>query len=210
MKLIALLVVAAALACGADTLEVFNHKWTVPFASDWTIDQEDGTQVLHLNKGREPVTGPRRPFQFALTEVPSYGTLTVEADVKPTDGAMMIVFACRDAAHFDYAHLSSDRGTEQPVHNGIMHVFGGERVRISSQRGPAALAGLNRWYHVRLVHDANTGEVVVTVDGRAVPALEAVDRSLGPGNVGLGSFDNTGAFKNLKITTTGEYTVPKD
>ena len=210
MKLIAMLVVAAALACGADTLEVFNHKWTVPFASDWTVDQEDGTQVLHLNKGREPVTGPRRPFQFALTEIPSYGKLTVEADVKPTEDALMIVFAYRDAAHFDYVHLALSPGTVQPVHNGIMHVFGGERVRISSQRGPAAFAAINRWYHVRLEHDANTGAVAVTVDGRALPALEAVDRSLGPGNLGLGSFDETGAYKNLKITTTGEYKIPTD
>jgi hypothetical protein len=32
--------------------------------------------------------------------------------------------------------------------------------------------------------------------------LHAVDLSLGPGKVGLGSFDETGAFKNIKIVAT--------
>jgi hypothetical protein len=86
------------------------------------------------------------------------------------------------------------------VHNGIFHVYGGERVRISSERGPAAFAVSGRWYHVKLIHAAATGTVAVTVDGRSLPALEAVDRSLGSGKYGLGSFDETADFKNLRIS----------
>ena len=73
-------------------------------------------------------------------------------------------------------------------------------MRISSEQGPAAFSSSGRWYHVRLMHDAVNGTVGVTVDGAAVPALEAVDRSLGPGRAGLGSFDETGEYKNVKIT----------
>ena len=36
----------------------------------------------------------------------------------------------------------------------------------------------------------------------ALPALQAVDMSLGAGKVGIGSFDETGVFKNVTITTT--------
>jgi hypothetical protein len=52
------------------------------------------------------------------------------------------------------------------------------------------------------MHDATAGTVGVTVDGQAVPALTAVDLSLGPGKIGIGSFDETGEFKNVRITTT--------
>lgn len=86
------------------------------------------------------------------------------------------------------------------MHNGIFHVYGGERVRISAERGPAAFAASGHWYHVRLAHDSVTRTIEVAVDGQPVPALHAVDLSLGPGKVGLGSFDETGAFKNIKIT----------
>ena len=202
MKLLAVLAAAAITAGAADTLEIFGRQWSVPSASDWKVDQEDGAPVLRLVTARGPVPGPRRPIQFAIADTPEFDRVTVEADVKPGGRSLMIVFAYRDAAHFDYAHLSTDRGTQQTYHNGIFHVYGGERVRISSERGPASFSDPGKWVHVVLTHDARTGIVRVTVDGTAIPALDAVDRSLGAGKVGLGSFDETGAFKNVKITGT--------
>jgi hypothetical protein len=74
-------------------------------------------------------------------------------------------------------------------------------VRISSERGPAAFVATGRSYHVRLAHDVRTGKVAVRVDGRSIPALEATDVSLAAGKIGLGSFDEIGCFKNVKITT---------
>ena len=200
IKLLAILAVTTVATCAADKLTVFGHEWTVPEASDWKIERADGTEVLRLVEHRGPLPGPRRPIQFALTDIESYGRLTLEADLKPLGGSLLIVFAYRDEAHFDYAHLSVDPGSKQPVHNGIFHVYGGERVRISPEQGPAAFSSGKRWYHVRLVHDAVKGTVSVTVDGAAVPALDAVDRSLGAGKAGFGSFDETGEFKNIKIT----------
>lgn len=199
---LALTLAVAAAANAADTLEIFGRTWTVPVASDWKTDTADGTAVLRLVTHRGPLPGPRRPIQFALADVPPYGRMTLEADVMALGKSLMLPFAYQDEAHYDYAHLSADTGLEQPVHNGIFHVFGGERVRISSQRGPAALTASGQWHHVKLVHDATTGSVVVTVDGKAIPALDAVDKSLGAGKAGIGSFDETGAFKNVKIVTT--------
>jgi hypothetical protein len=135
-----------------------------------------------------------------LADTTSFKQVTVSADVKPLLGSLLMVFSYRDAAHFDYAHLSIDTGVRQPNHNGIFHVYGGERVRISSQAGPAAFASLRRWYHVQLVYNGNSGEVHVSVDGRPIPALEAVDRSLDGGRIGIGSFDETGDFKNVSFT----------
>ncbi|PYT23760.1 MAG: hypothetical protein DMG58_27375, partial [Acidobacteria bacterium] len=102
---------------------------------------------------------------------------------------------------FDYAHLSVDTGAKQPVHNGVFHVYGGERVRISSEQGPAAFSATGRWHHVKLTHDASTGKVSVMVNGEALPGLDAVDKSLGAGRVGIGSFDETGVYKNISIRT---------
>jgi hypothetical protein len=199
MKCAAILLLAATAACAADMLEIFDRKWQVPVAADWKIERQDGAPVLRLDKSRGPAPGPRRPQQFALADVAGYGRITLEADVKPLDRSLMLVFSYRDEAHFDYAHLSTDTGMKQPVHNGIFHVFGGERVRISSQSGPASFVASERWYRVKLTHTAATGTVSVTVDGEAVPALNAVDLSLGAGKVGLGSFDERAEFKNVRI-----------
>ncbi len=199
MKFVAVLALAATLSA-AESLRVFGREWQVPVAADWKADQESGVEVLRLVEHRGPLPGPRRPIQFTLADT-DYSRVTVEGEAKPLGKSLLIVFAYRDPAHFDYAHLSTDTGAQQPVHNGIFHVYGGERVRISSERGPAAFAATGRWYHFRLVHDSRNGVVTVAVDSRELPALKAVDLSLAGGKVGLGSFDETAEFRNVKITT---------
>jgi hypothetical protein len=198
MKLCIVVCLAGVRLFAGDTVDAFGRTWSVPVAADWKVEQQDSAQVLRLAEHRGPLPGPRRPIQFALADVPEYG-LTLEADVKPLGGSLLLVFAYRDAAHFDYAHLSVDTAVKEPVHNGIFHVYGGERVRISSEQGPAAFTATRRWHHVKLTHDARTGTVDVSVDGQPVAALHAVDLSLSAGKMGVGSFDETAEFKNVRI-----------
>jgi hypothetical protein len=186
-------------AAAADTLEIFGHKWLVPMAADWSIGKEDSLPILHLLVGREPLPGPRRPFQFAVADTLPFRQVTLEAGAKPLKRSLIIVFAYQDAAHFDYAHFSSDEASKIAVHNGVFHVYGGERVRISALDGPASFSGGQRWYHLKLVWSGGSGEVQGFVDGNAIPGLHAVDLSLSQGRVGLGSFDETGDFRNVTI-----------
>ena len=195
---VALLLVSGAFA--ADTLEVFGRKWDVPVAADWKIEEDGGVAALRIVQNRGPLPGPRRPIQFALAETGPFQQVTLEADVMPLAKSLMIVFAYRDEAHFDYAHLSTDTGLQESHHNGVFHVYGGERVRISNEAGPAAFAETKKWYHVKLVWDGTAGRVSVSVNDQPIPALTAVDLSLTSGRVGIGSFDEWAVFKNVTIS----------
>jgi len=186
------------------SIEALGLRWTVPIRADWKIADVDGVPTLSLLVPR-PSTQPRRPTQFALAETPNYLSVTLEAEVKKEPKALrdrrnslIFIYAYRDANHFNYAHLSDDMGSSTDVHNGIFHVYGGDRVRISSTEGPATLTE-EKWYKVRLVYDGRTGKVEVFVDGQTSPSLRAYDLSLGAGKVGLGSFFDTGEFRNVKI-----------
>jgi len=199
MKIWPAVFLASWMLIAADVITVFGYRWTLPAASDWKIEEQGNESVLRLIAPRGPLPGPRRPIQFALAETPEFRRVTVDLDARPLDHSLIVVFAYRDAAHFNYAHLSIDPATKEHVHNGVFHVYGGERVRISSEAGPAAFPASNRWYHVRLTHDGESGTVGVMVDGRSIPALHAIDLSLRSGRVGIGSFDETGDFKNVKV-----------
>lgn len=188
-----------AIVHAAGEIQAFGLRWTVPNATDWKVDREDDVDTLRLVTARAPADGPRRPFQFALANLRYAKGVNVELEMQPLGRSLLIVFAYRDPAHFDYAHLSTDTGAAEPNHNGIFHVYGGERARISSTAGPAAFRGGGIWHRVRLAHDAVSGAVHVNVDGKAVIALHAVDLSLGPGQVGIGSFDETGLFRSVTI-----------
>jgi hypothetical protein len=190
---------AAGLLSADDTISVFDKTWTVPSLQDWQVAIDQGKPMLRLLIGREPAPGPRRPSQFALLAMPLTKKVTLEADARPTKSSLIIVYAYRDSAHFDYVHFSVDTGVTQPVHNGVFHVYGGERVRISNTIGVAAFSATNRWYHVKLEWDGTSGNVQGFVDGQPIPALHAVDLSLTEGRVGIGSFDETGDFKDVRV-----------
>jgi hypothetical protein len=191
-------------ANASDVLEVFGYRWRVPVASDWKVATVDGAPVLELLVPR-PSTQPRRPTQFAIAETPDFVRVTVEVEIKKEPEQVrnrrtsaLIVYSYRDEAHFNYAHLSVDTGEQEDVHNGIFHVYGGDRVRISSTQGPPAFTS-EEWHKVRLVHDGRSGRVEVSVNGKALPSLEAVDLSLRSGKVGIGSFFDLGCFRRVAI-----------
>src|SRR5690348_5033358 len=204
-KLLAACLAAAGVCQAADTIEAFGLRWQVPVAADWKLEKLAGVPVLQLLVPK-PSTEPRRPTQFAVAETPDFIQVTVEAEVKKEPAALrnrhtslMIAYAWRDANHFNYAHLSVDSSEKQPVHNGIFHVDGGDRVRISPRQGPGTLLE-ERWYPVRLVYDGHKGEVTVWVDGKTSSSLHAVDPAYKAGRVGIGSFFDMGSFRNVKIS----------
>ncbi len=196
MKSVLLAIVLATVLVAADSIEVFGHRWTVQQAPDWSIENA----VLKLLVAANPPPGvPRRPQKFALAETAPFRRVTVEAEVRRNGSSLIIVYAWQDESHYNYAHISADTAAKQNVHNGMFHVFGGERVRISPLDGPASLP-TREWTPVKLVFDGDTGRCYVEVSGNRNPSLEAVDLSLRFGRVGLGSFNETGDFRNVRIS----------
>lgn len=188
------LVFALAAILAGDPLSALGLSWTVEDRRDWAV--EDG--VLRLIRKGEPGV-PRRPTKYAIAEAGPFRRVTVEVEMLREGRSLIIVYAYQDDAHYNYAHISSDEAQKVHVHNGIFHVFGGERVRISSLAGPASFGPQPEWTPVRLVWDGSTGLCEVFVNGQPNPSLRAVDLSLSEGRVGLGSFNETGAFRKLRI-----------
>lgn len=204
MKTLLVIICSAGLACftgalclsGMETLHAFGQDWTVENPSDWTVEND----VLRLLvKGEPPAGQPRRPTKIALLNSQPFRKVTVEGDVKRNGRSVILVYGWQDPSHYNYAHISSDTAVKQNVHNGMFHIFGGERVRISLLNGPASLETTD-WTPVKLVFDGETGRCYVEVNGKRNPSLEAVDLSLRWGRVGLGSFDETGDFRNFKVS----------
>ncbi len=200
MRIAILLFISCSLLAAADSFDAFGLKWTAPVTGDWQAGNEDGQQILKMLVARPQEKNPRKPTQFALVDAGPFEKVTVEAEVKRIGKSIIIVYAYKDDLHFDYAHLSSESAKQQIVHNGIFHVYGGDRVRISRDDGPASIPSDQEWYKLRLDYDASTGTVDVTVNGKHNSSLRGIDLSLGAGKVGLGSFFETAVFRNVHIT----------
>lgn len=195
---VALTAFAVSSAMAAETIQAFGNSWTVQQASDWAM--EGGTLRLRV-AGEPPAGQPRRPQKYALLDSKPYKKVTVEAEMKHNGRSLIIVYGWQDKDHYNYVHISSDEAVKQNVHNGVFHVFGGERSRISALDGPASFTtNAEEWTPVKFVFDGDSGKVYVEVNGKRNPSLEAVDLSLRWGRIGLGSFNETGDFRKVKIT----------
>jgi hypothetical protein len=173
--------------------------WQFPSADDWVIGREGPLHFLHMLRNREPLV-PRRPVQFALLKRVNAGSFTFEARVRREGRSLLMVFNYVDTLHFYYTHLSVDSGTQVDVHNGIFIVDGGPRRRIAGLEAAPVLPDRD-WHRIRVERDVKSGSIKVFVDAETQPRFSVVDKTFCCGQVGLGSFDETGDFADVRLSS---------
>jgi hypothetical protein len=180
--------------------------WQLPHPEDWKILAQDGNHYLHMVRPRDPGV-PRRPLQFALLKDTRMGSFDFRARVRREGKSMIVVFNYADTLHFYYTHLSSDSGRKEPVHNGIFLVNDAPRVRIAGLEAPPALPD-NSWHRIRVVRDRVSGRIDVWSDVQDQPLFTVVDRTFTCGQIGIGSFDETGDFDDVELTSSDAGCAP--
>lgn len=187
----------------------FEHggleDWYLAVPADWQIIGGKNKHVLRLDKAGPVGANPRRPVKMALLKPACVGSFQLDVRVKrdpiqATEGDVLVIFGFQDKLHFYYAHLSSDDGNVA-VHNGIFRVNGGDRERIAGTGAAPALPDEN-WHEIRVLRDVESGEIKLFVDDDEEPRFETTDRTHTYGLVGVGSFDNTGEFDDLRLQGT--------
>jgi len=172
-------------------------RWQFPYPEDWVIGTEGPLHFLHMLRNREPLV-PRRPVQFARIKGINVGSFTFRTEMRREGRSLLIVFNYVDTLHFYYTHLSVDPGAKVDVHNGIFIVDGGARRRIAGLEASPVLPDKN-WHKVRVQRDINAGTIQVFADTETEPRFTVIDHTFNCGQVGLGSFDETGDFANVRL-----------
>lgn len=171
--------------------------WQMPFPDDWQILTQGSLHYLHMKRSRPPGV-PRRPLQFARLKNVKVGSFVLDVKVRRSGESMMVVFNYVNTLHFYYVHLSETPGTQIAVHNGIFIVNGGPRRRIAGLRAAPALPDRS-WHDVRIVRDVRSGSISIFLDGETMPRFSVTDKTFKCGQVGLGSFDETGDFAQFRL-----------
>lgn len=182
-------------------------SWAPVTPAKW---QFQGGQAILAEAG-EARPGPRRPFEYAvldkgpeLSNVKVSAKVRLDTPVEVTNRDVIVVFGYKSDTEFYYAHVSTDN-TIYP-HNGIFVVNNADRLRLDDQwsavmsRGAPPAITDTAWHDVSVTRCADSGEIAVRVDGKLL--MTAVDKTLGAGRTGFGSFDNIGRTKNFRATGT--------
>ena len=180
--------------------------WRPKAGNVWRVAKDGGSRVYHLaEKGRQGRI--RAPGAFSVIAGERVGRFTFVAQARCLTPArtrgrdMAVIFGYQDPEHFYYVHFSN---TSDRVHNSIMIVNGKPRAPIKKERKPIARLNTDGYHLLKVDHDPQTGDIRAYIDDMDTPILTAADKTFTSGLVGVGSFDDTGYFDDVRLYVPGQ------
>lgn len=215
----ALSVIAALLAGGSqaaepeltllveENFEEGADRWQPTDPAAWKLAKGRGGRVYAQFQQSQYEPPHRSPVNFALLKGVVVGDFVLDVKVRSTIADyghrdMCLVFGYRDAAHFYYVHF----GKQADDHaNQIFIVDDAPRTKIST-RTTEGTPWDDEWHDVRIVRRVAEGTIEVYFDDMERPAMTATDATFAEGQIGIGTFDDTGEFDDLRlrVTTLGD------
>lgn len=174
--------------------------WQATDSAAWQIEAKDGEKVLALFKQSKYSPKVRSPLNINLIKDVVVGSFVLELKMLSTTRDyghrdMCLFFGHQDPSHFYYVHIANQ---SDPHANSIFIVDDKPRVSIAKTRTEGTKWD-DKWHTVRLERDVEKGTIEVFFDGGAEPIMTAVDKSFTWGRVGVGSFDDTGCYDDIRL-----------
>jgi hypothetical protein len=172
------------------------HSFEFTDRGAFRIADDGGRPCLELFREADYAPPHRSPKGMAIVIGGGVDDFVLEVEAKQTGREyphrdLVFVFGWRDAAHFCYAHLAS--GADASAHH-IQLVDGADRRPVTTWRTSGVAWG-DGWHRIRVERRGHS--VTVGFDGEPVLRGEV---PAWRGSVGLGSFDDTGRFRELRVT----------
>jgi hypothetical protein len=175
-------------------------QWQFEDPAAWEWQGEGDATTLVLKKPSQYKPKVRRPFNLAWFSEAEWGSFTLTCEARldvfnKGNNDLCIAFAGVSDSEFYYSHLGE---TADGVHLQLHVVNQADRKAITTNRAKVLPWQPNHWHQIKLVRDASSGSIKVWFEDQVV--LEACDKTFGKGRIGLGSFDDLGAFRKVVIT----------
>lgn len=183
----------------ADATALKDFRFTDPAAWRWA--KTNDLAALELVKQSKYTPIVRSPVNIALLADKIVGDFVLEVDLIQTGREyghrdMCLFFGLQSPTNFYYAHIAT--AADKNAHN-IFLVNNAPRTNIARQTTKGVNWGLGVWHKVRLERSLSAGTIKVYFDDLATPIMVAEDKTLGAGQIGFGSFDDTGMVDNIRL-----------
>jgi len=184
--------------------EDFEHgaaQWKPNDPDGWKVKPGEKGQVYSQFKKTSAYKPPHRsPFNISILSTPTVGDFVLTARVLSTHPDYghrdaCLVFGYQDSAHFYYVHF----GKQTDDHaNQIFIVNDQPRTKISTQTTQGTPWD-EKWHDVKIVRRVADGTVEVYFDDMKTPVMKASDKTFAWGRIGVGSFDDTSDWDDIKL-----------
>jgi hypothetical protein len=143
----------------------------------------------------------RSPWNISLLKDIVVGDFVLEVEAMSTVPAyghrdMCLFFGYQGPAHLHYVHFAN----QQDAHaNNIFIVNDAPRLKISEKTNAGNVWKDNTWHKLKVVRRVDDGLIECYFDDMETPVMVAHDKTFTWGQVGIGTFDDTGHFRNIRL-----------
>ena len=176
-----------------------DFRFTDPAA--WSFAQTNSISALALVQQSKYTPVVRSPVNIALIADKVFGDFVLEVDLIQTGKEyghrdMCLFFGFQSPTNFYYTHIAT--AADANAHN-VFIVNNAPRKNFAMETTKGVNWGLGVWHKVRLERSVSTGSIKVYFDDLKEPIMNAEDKTFGAGQIGFGSFDDTGMVDNIRI-----------
>lgn len=166
----------------------------------WKVTDDGGNHVLDQHQASKYKPKVRSPFNIALLPDLDVESFVMDLKVRSTGRDyghrdICLFFGYQDPSHFYYSHLGKQA---DPHAHSIFLVNDEPRVSIARDRTQGT-PWTDEWHHVRVERDVKTGRIAVYFDDMDKPVMSARDDHFTHGRLGVGSFDDTAQFDDIRV-----------
>ena len=183
-----------------EDFESGHDRWKMTDPRAWETVEEQGNRVLALRRSSRYEPPVRSPHSIALIKDLNIRSFVFEARVKQTGRDynhrdLCVFFGHTGASKFYYVHLATR--ADDHAHS-IFLVNDAPRTSIAEKR-TGGVEWDDQYHRVRITRDVDTGLIEVFFDDMDAPIMRTHDKTFTGGTMGVGSFDDTGNFDNIRI-----------
>lgn len=175
-------------------------RWELADPKAWRFVDQDGNAIFNQFEQSKVETPVRSPFNRAVIKDLVVGNCVLDVKLQSTardypHRSLCLFFGYQDPAHMYYVHFGQKTDDRA---NQIFIVNNEPRKKISTKTTEGTPWD-NAWHHARIVRDVDSGKIDVFFDNMDTPVMTAVDKTFTWGQVGIGSFDDTGNFDDVLV-----------
>lgn len=170
--------------------------------SAWKIADGKTGNSLELFGKSNYKSRVRSPFNIALIKDLVVGDFVMEVNLSQTGKEyghrdLCLFFGANNSTNFYYVHMASVADDNA---NNIFLVNDEPRINIATKTTKGTNWGAtNSWHKVRIERMVESGSIKIYFDDMTTPIMETLDTHFVDGRIGIGSFDDSGQFDNIKI-----------
>jgi hypothetical protein len=182
-------------------------RWEPISPEGWKIIDENGQKLLSQFKIIDATKKlpHRSPWGIAFLKDMTLGDFVLEVKLRETADEKAhrdccLAFDYKDPAHFYYIHFSPAKN--DPHADQVFIVNDADRLAITDKdhQSPGVNWGAkDAWHRLKIVRKVDDGLIEAYFDDMEKPIMTAHDKTFKSGRIGIGTFDDTADFAEVKI-----------